>query len=139
MHKPVDTARPDFAEQLPANCPPADAAKTSKRQLLRLGRKDPPTPQCFESYSAKGRTCDDDTDPCEHASCSTFIHYENDDFAQALSRLPSFKKFYKYLHFMNIDEKTGIMKINQYTGHVDLWIFSTFDPVSSVGSTRRIK
>ena len=62
----------EYAEALPANCPPDAAADIELKSVFRVVRKLQPVREDFLSHATLGRQKLPDMDDCRFASCSLF-------------------------------------------------------------------
>jgi hypothetical protein len=132
--------RSKFREALPRGCPPPDAAVPSKQIVYRLTLCDPPTQRDFDSSAARGRPLRLNDDACCHSSCSVAVACDRGRQRLAdLSNLPFYKRKRTYIAHIAIDSKSGSIKVTHNSAHVDLWMFSTFDPVSATIKSEEIR
>ena len=134
------TAVSTYRETLPTNCPPTDATPPNQQIVYRLTLSDPPTQSDFDSNAARGRSMRPNGNACDHASCSMVIAC--DKGRQRLidmSNLPFYKEKRTYIAHISIHDKSGTIKINTRSAHVDLWMFSDFDPVAATIKSEEIE
>ena len=117
----------DFRELLPDNCPPEDAHMGGYEVLYRFVPATPATNGDFDSHAAKGKAPPPTVDPCRWSSCSFFRSRKD-----ALSKLKLPKAKARFSHFAVVNVPQGSGYSVEKSGHVDLWMFSTFDPVSAI-------
>jgi hypothetical protein len=123
-----------FREILPAGCPPIDANLEDEFIVIRLAKTGNPTQECFHSHAVIGLLPVGDNDPCEFASCSFFRAIDPTDYARSIKKLPNFKKYFTHAFFMTTCASMGKYRLNKKTKHVDVWFYSSFDPVAAVTS-----
>lgn len=116
-----------FKEELPASCPPPQAHNGGYASLVRFVRNMPPVQSDFESHSKLGKQRPPTVPPCKWASCSLF---QTRDAALAKFKLPRLRQLFSGVAIINIPENSGQSVAKN--GHVDFWMFSSFDPLNSV-------
>ena len=119
-----------FKEALPEMsgndlCPPRDAEAPIKQIVVRFIPAAPPKAEHFLSHHALGRPLPYKVDLCRWASCSVYKDLP------ALNKLPKLRERFQSFARLEIDEAAGVVKLGK-GGHLDLWMFSTFDPLNSV-------
>lgn len=129
MHK----ARIVYKEALPLNCPPVDASPLINQPVLRLVSSAHPTAKDFLSYAALGKPLneDSDIDDCCHASCSCFLYNPKLDRGKSFRKLPKLAKR-KFVAILNLDTNSGVAQVKHASGHVDLWMYASFDPLAAI-------
>ena len=125
-------ASPEFAENLPEQCPPSGAVAPKDAPLIRLAKTNTPTAACFDSHAKRGLPIRGDTSPCRHASCSMFEHDTKGEQLNAMRALPHFKNF-SFAFIVHVSPAAGLALYGERK-HVDLWMFKGFDPVDAVAS-----
>jgi hypothetical protein len=121
-----------FREHLPPGCPEEGTEPLSPQVVLRLVFSNPPVAEDFASYAATGRPCPPKVSGCRWASWSVFRgDTTGREAIISVAKLPRFKKRSKFLAHVNVPAGAGLGRIVQ-TGHIDFWMFSTFDPASAV-------
>lgn len=112
---------PSYKEHLPPLCPPSDASPPARQKVWRFTDNNPVIAHDFLSYRALKRQVLPGTDACRASSCSVFTA------PCELSKLPKLRE--KFVAELNIDEKSGLAKKKRK--HIDLWMFTSFDPVAN--------
>ena len=115
-----------FAEELPAQCPPGDAADVAHKVIYRLIPTHPPTKDHFKSHAELG-IAGGEHDPCGRRSCSLLV-----DPLKWVRGLPRMLTRYRYAVQMSIPTGSGMSKSNKNSTHVHFWPYATFDPLAAV-------
>jgi len=126
----VPSGHPSFAEPLPVDCPPEDAAPLFKGAMIRLAKQATPTAADFLSYKALGGANVGGVCPCIYSACSMFQHDNDDEQIRAMQKLPKFRRF-RYAYVISVDANSGLGLEGQ-NKHVSVWLYSTFNPLSYV-------
>lgn len=108
-----------------ATCPPPEASPPERQKVIRFVASAAPSAQDFWSHHALGKMKPPEVDPCRWASCSVFTTQP------AINKLPSIRRRFKFFVEMEIDETSGVIKSGM-GGHIDLWMFSAFDPLQAI-------
>jgi hypothetical protein len=66
-------------------------------------------------------------DPCRWASCSLFA-----DLDTVAKKRAAFKKLRKYGYAAQIKIASGSGFLLENRGHIDFWMFDTFDPIAAI-------
>ncbi|MGA1849757.1 hypothetical protein [Sphingobium yanoikuyae] len=117
-----------FGEDLPDMCPPSGCDDSALEEVYRLVPEIKPAEQHFASYYALGKVKPPTlkaTD-CEWASCSLGSSVE------ALLKIPSIRKRYKYVAQLSIPAKKGRHRTD--SSHIHFWRFHGFDITTSIVS-----
>ncbi len=114
----------EFAEPLPSQCPPSDAADCEWSSIYRLIETEAPSPEAFMSHAALGKTPPPKMDPCRWASCSLVFD------ARKQKKLPVFKNHHWAAH-VKIPIGSGFSKKTS-GNHVDFWCGQHFNIVAAV-------
>lgn len=113
----------DFAEELPAACPPHDAEDVELLGIYRLTCSDSLCESDFASHAALGKTPPKALeDACRWSSCSLTT---NPVLLRKLSKLR-----HRYAVKLNIPVGAGLSKAKNC--HVDFWRSKSFDLVAAV-------
>lgn len=119
-----------YLEQLPDQCPPAQAQDQALGPAYRILPSDVPSPEHFYSHSRLGKTTPPGVDSCRFASCSLFTCA---DTARALAKkLPKMRATSTHLAEITIVAGAGSTYVNETTKHVDFWMYDNFDVVAAV-------
>lgn len=121
---------PKFKEQLPAECPPNSLPHLTKRTVIRFIPAKPALPEHFESYASQGEPLRRGVCPCAWASCSVFVDTMKPEQIAGLLKFPKLRNM-KFQAFVDIDATSGMGSIKA-SGHIDLWMYESFDPVAAV-------
>lgn len=118
-----------YRETLPAmghgkTCPPTTAVHPKEEWVYRLVPSKDLTQECFDSHAKNGRPRPECVDACRWASCSVFSSDKTE-----LNKLPKPKKM-NFVAKFKINETAGRV-IAGKSGHLDLWMYATFDPLQS--------
>lgn len=109
----------EFAETLPAQCPPADAEEGELEAVYRLTENGPPRSGDFASKAALGESCPPDISECDWASCSLYRK------AKSLRKYTRLREERPYLVKLSIPNGAGKFKLgSSKRGHVDFWRYS---------------
>lgn len=114
----------EYKEQLPLECPPETAQRVSRMEVVRALQTGTPTQDDFRSHAALGKINKVGCSPCRWASCSVFVA------PNKLEKLPKIRKLVYFAH-LEIDQTSGVVQFGN-GGHIDLWMFSGFDPLAAV-------
>ena len=123
----------EFGEDLPAECPPADALVEALATVYRLVPKAEPDDTCFASHFALGKDKPDTytgTD-CEWASCSLFGSLD------AMLKIKGLRKRNKYVAELKIPEQSGryvAAYVADEMRHIHFWRFNSFELSNAVVS-----
>lgn len=113
----------DFAEELPASCPPARASDEALNGVYRLASSDEPTADCFASHAALGKPMPKSlTDSCGWASCSLTTE------PGVLKKLRKLR--HRYAFKLSIPAGAGLSLRERI--HVHFWRSKEFDLTTSV-------
>jgi len=127
-----------FCELLPPGCPPPDAKLASRQIVYGLTKSDPPTHDDFRSHAALQIPRRPNCDLCSHASCSAAVSEAGRQSLIDLSKTSFWKKKKSFIAYLEIDERTGKTKFSAKSTHVDIWMFSGFDPVAAVNRSEEL-
>lgn len=119
-----------FKETLPANCPPSQAEHLSDQLVIRFVPQKPATPDHFMSSAAKGDPRPRSVSPCRWASCSVFEATIKPEKIDGLLKYPKLRSM-KFQAFLKINSTAGVCTTAD-SGHIDLWMYDSFDPVAAV-------
>jgi hypothetical protein len=122
----------DFCEELPPQCPPAEACDVAIQEAWRVVEGPALKPEDFYSHARKKipkRPIDTD---CDHASCSLFT--SRDKIADLASRMPKARYSNPHISKMKIPAGAGMSIENKRTFHVHFWMYKAFDPLSVAGT-----
>lgn len=119
-----------FKEVLPAGCPTQDDGICVGKYVLRFIAGPQATPQDFLSHAALKKPRPKDIDLCSWHSCSCWDASVAEHKVLGMLALPRLRKRYSHVAKMWIDEKAGRLRVKD-TGHIDLWMYASFDPVAS--------
>lgn len=111
----------NFAEDLPAECPPATAIDIERGPVYRLLEGDKAGPESFYSHAKRKKPNRLNTNPCNFASCSLL-----GDFEKYLKNLPNMRKYHTHVALLNVPKGIGVSKSKQKGGamHVDFWCYA---------------
>lgn len=124
-----------FLEDLPPKCPPEAAEDRAIQSAFRVVRNLNPTVDEFKSYAALGRPLSPMDDICRFASCSLFLCREK---ASRLAKMPRMRASgAKFIAEITIDSGSGLSLIKNK--HVDFWMYSSFDPPSSIRAVEPVE
>ena len=125
-------ATTEFKEALPPNCPPDGAKNPVPQVVLRLVSNQDVTEEDFFSYAKLGKKPHFDVCPCLLASCSVFSSSSGGHRIGAHIKLPKLRGR-KYVAKVKLTPQSGLVQYaNSNSGHIDLWMFSTFNPLENV-------
>lgn len=108
----------EYAEDLPAECPPTNAHEDALEEVFRLIPQATASAADFASKQAMGEVCAPGSDSCSWASCSLYFD---------IRPLRKFKRLNKEKPFvarLAIPQGVGRYIVNEKTGHIDFWRFS---------------
>jgi len=118
-----------FKEELPAQCPPADAGPLLPQRLLRLTENQSFTDADFMSHAALGRPCFNGKH-CEWSACSMFLPTISKTQLDDLRRFPNLRRK-SVVAYVEVNQQSGVGTISK-TKHVNLWMFKSYDPVKHI-------
>jgi len=121
-----------FKEMLPGGCPVDEARNLPEQVVVRLVSREALDATDFASHAALGKSRPDEICPCKWSSCSVFGGRKGLQTAIDMVALPRYRKRFSHLAHLQIDGRSGLGVVNDKSGHIDLWMFSSFDPVSAV-------
>lgn len=121
-----------FKEALPTNCPPNEADELAPRIVIRLVRSNPAEPKDFLSGAAKGEKKPRGVCDCQWSSCSVFVHPMKPEKLADLLKFPKMRDI-THQALVAVGPTAGRGKIGT-TGHIDLWMYESFDPCKAVQS-----
>jgi hypothetical protein len=125
-----------FFEELPEQCPPANAMERELPAAYRVVTNVNPDMEDFKSYAARKVKCPDGFDPCRWASCSLFLSRDRAiEIAMKLPK-PRFKK--PFIATMSITAMDGVSLVKKNSPHVDFWMYSNFDPLNAIVETESV-
>jgi len=116
-----------FREPLPPLCPPTDAKQQAYPAAYRLLETNPPPTNSFDSYNKLNKP-PYDADPCIRAACSLFRSKKE---ALTAIKLPGLKG-HSFIAELDIPAGAGVSKCNDKNGHIRMWMYDTFDPISAI-------
>jgi len=124
---------PSWREDLPENCPPAEAAPLNNLKLMRLVGPHDVVESDFASHAALGYTCHMEDKECEWASCSMFLP------SLAPHQLRDLRKFKRLksktsIVYVQVHSSAGVAVIKP-TRHVDMWFYDSFSPTQAIVAT----
>lgn len=121
-----------FAETLPNGCPPSDAIESDGRMAIRLLKSPNPTEKDFYSHAKLGKRKPESVSFCVWASCSL-------SSIQSATNLPKLPKLRGKDYYTKIilKKESGMLKVSD-SGHIDFWMYATFDPVGASTGVWRI-
>lgn len=119
----------EFAEQLPAGCPPQSACAPETRSVWRIVPSETPTENDFRSHAFLKKPLPERICACVASSCSVFSPSKR---KPKIFGLPKFKK--KFVATFEIDKDSGLIDENFTTGHIDFWMYKGFDPTLKIKS-----
>jgi len=122
-----------YREELPVACPPETACDLARNEAYRLLPSVPALIDHFESHAAKGKPMPPDMDPCRWASCSLCGDMEA---VQKKLKLKSLRRSITHVAKMKIAVGSGMLHIKG--GHIDFWMYDTFDPISAIVRVTRV-
>jgi hypothetical protein len=101
-------------------------------EAYRLLPSAPALADHFESLAAKGKQMPPGMDPCRWASCSLCCNMK------VVHKKRKLKSLQKYTHVakMKIAAGSGTLLIGG--GHIDFWMYDTFDPISAIVDVTRL-
>ena len=115
----------DFAEELPAQCPPQDANDVKFERIFRTIPDEEIEQKHFLSKMANGDKLQYGTDPCRFASCSMYTA------KRAARKMLQFPKFTGgTVAELTIPEGSGESKKKKQ--HVDFWAYQDFNFLEAV-------
>jgi len=124
-----------FKEELPDQCPPAEAIDHAYPESWRMIRGATALPDHFLSHAAQGMPCPTIGLECRFSSCSLFL--DKDSALSAMKKLPRLRKKFDHLALLQIPSGAGMSAVGQ-NGHIDFWWFRSFDPVGAVISIEEL-
>ena len=116
-------------------CPPVDATLPSDMVGYRLVRNTPPVKDDFLSHAALGKIKPPDVDECRWRSCS--LAGDKTKLVN-LNGLPKIKGAAAIVK-VSLNNLSGMVKLNQKNTHIDLWMFTDFDPLASTSVEMEFK
>lgn len=129
-----------YIEELPDGCPPDDAVDTDDRLVLRLVPSDNVQIEDFHSHAKLGKSKPKDICGCRWASCSVFNSPDAQHSPNAMVKLPRVRnKALKFVAELALNPSSGKLKDAPTGGHVDLWMYDSFDPIKAVVDVREIE
>ena len=124
-----------FLETLPATeCPPSNTLIKEEFSGYRLVASQQPAISDFYSKAALNEPSRPDEDECRWASCSLFP--TRNDVDLKLKAIKSLKRRYKFAVKLDVPVNSGHAYFT--TGHIDFWMFKTFDPIAAVVATEAL-
>jgi hypothetical protein len=116
-----------YWENLPQQCPPAEAQDVAIEVAYRVVYADPPQKDDFASHAKLGKKAPESVDPCAWASCSMCTRI---DRMRNFAGLPKVRgKGPTFVAKLSIPAGSGMSLKKGY--HIDFWMFDTFDPVAA--------
>jgi hypothetical protein len=125
-----------FLEELPPQCPPANAVGASFEVAYRVVSCGQPTIKDFWSQAALGVPIRPTADPCKWRSCSMFL--SRDKAVDIAGKLPKSRIREPHLALVNIAPSDGRALVNNKTKHIDLWLSSTFNPDDAIVELEKV-
>ena len=116
-----------YWEELPLQCPPAEASEDAIELAYRVVYSNPPNREHFRSQRYLNRQLSPGGDECRHASCSLCATIER---ARLFCGLPKVKAKVPLIAHMSIPQGSGRQLTKK--DHIDFWIYDDFDPCSAV-------
>lgn len=116
-----------FWEELPGQCPPAEAQDIEIETAYRVVFSNPPKEEHFRSNRFLNKPMAGVGDECRHASCSLCTTIER---ARKFSALPKVKPKGPFIAKVAIPQGGGMSLLKN--DHIDLWIYDDFDPLTAV-------
>ncbi|MBF0154878.1 MAG: hypothetical protein HQL64_14145 [Magnetococcales bacterium] len=123
-----------FAEDLPYDCPPSSAVECDERLAYRFLKSSPATMESFHSHAKLGKRKPKDVPECFWASCS-LIDIDRKDILESRRKIPKFKN--KPVAVIQLDCQSGMIKSSN-SGHVDFWMYSSFNPLAAIKSVEGV-
>ena len=114
-----------FAEPLPDQCPPPDAADSGFPPLYRIVTTQNPTEEDFCSSAARGIPAPEGVDGCRWASCSLVLD------AKKQKKLPKFKDTHHYAAKLNLPAGAGKAR-KTGRNHFDFWRANTCNILAAI-------
>lgn len=131
-------ASSEFKETLPPNCPPNGASNPAPQVVLRLVSRQAVSEEDFSSHAKLGKTPPSKVCPCRWASCSVFSTSSGEHRTKAHVKLPKLRGK-RYVAEVQLTPTSGLVQYaSSNSGHIDFWMFSTFDPVENVLDVKSI-
>ena len=124
-----------YLEELPEQCPPAEAQDQAFGPAYRILPAAAPIVQHFHSYKMIGTPKPGGVDDCRYASCSLFTCMTA---AKRIARLPKKRASSTHLATLMIPQGYGSSSINDKTSHVDFWPYSSFSVAGAVTKVEAI-
>jgi hypothetical protein len=119
-----------FLEELPPQCPPAQATGVALEGAYRVVSCATPTIKDFWSQAALGVPMRPTIDPCKWRSCSLFL--SRTKAIDIAGKLPKSRMREPHLALIHISPSDGKALVNSKTLHVDLWLSSQFNPEDAI-------
>lgn len=116
-----------YKEELPAQCPPAEALDGEILEAYRVVYSSPPVAHDFLSKSALGNDLLPGMDPCCFASCSLNESVQN---VVRIAQLPKPREKGALVAKISIPAGAGRWVKNKRK-HIDFWMYEGYDPTSS--------
>lgn len=129
-----EEAGPLYFEEMPAQCPPAEAVDAQLPAVWRVVPGANPTVQDFHSHAKLGKIKPPPVDDCAWASCSLFN--SRTKAASIASKLPKPRFSHAYISELQILQGSG--KSLTKKEHVHFWMFAEFDPMQAIIQTTPI-
>lgn len=117
-----------YKEDLPDGCPSKDAVDPGDMGVLRLVKGQKVTESDFYSYTRLNRPNLNGIPQCRWSSCSVFKQGKGESLSDKYRFLPKLKL--KYVVVLELNNESGKI-FEGKNGHIDLWMYKEFDPVSS--------
>lgn len=118
-----------YLEELPEQCPPAEATNNALGPAFRILPSAQPAIEHFHSYKKLGLPKPDGVDDCRYVSCSLFTEESR---ARKIAGLPKKRAASTHLAKLMIPHGVGAALVNEKTKHVDFWMFDTFNVAAAV-------
>jgi hypothetical protein len=124
-----------YRERLLAGCPPADAARLQQQIVIRLVPVNPADDSHFDSKAkeaeSSGKKPPRGCPVCIWSACSVFKPPLKPEQIKDLLKYPNMQQM-KFAAHVVVDEKSGLAKITQETGHISLWLYKSFSPLAKI-------
>jgi hypothetical protein len=123
-----------YFEDLPDQCPPAEAVDAQLAAVWRVVPGAQPTVEDFHSHAKRGKRKPPTVADCAWASCSLFN--SRTKAASIAAKLPKPRFEHAYLSELQIAQGSGRSLIEKE--HVHFWMYAGFDPMQAIIQTTPI-
>lgn len=105
--------------------------------MIRLVPAQPAIAKYFDSKAKEadtnGKRPPGRCPPCIWAACSVFAPPLRPEQVTDLLKLPNMQQM-RFAARFTVDEKSGLARVTAETGHISLWMYRSFDPLTAIES-----